>query len=129
MIEVGDRMKIKEVATNFNLTADTLRYYERVGLLKPISKNKSGVREYQEEDLKRIEFVKCMRGAGISIDILKEYLELFEQGDSTLMARRSLLVGEQKKLEQKIKDMEEALHKLEYKIELYDNQLLEKAGK
>lgn len=119
-------MKIKEVATNFNLTPDTLRYYEKVGLLKPILKNSSGIRDYQEEDLNRIEFVKCMRDAGISIDVLKEYLELFEHGDTTLSDCRALLVGERKKLEQRIKDMEEALHKLEYKIELYDSQLLEK---
>lgn len=118
-------MKIKEVAIQFDMTPDTLRYYEKVGLLNPIYKNSSGIRDYQEEDLKRIEFVKCMRDAGISIEVLKEYLQLFEQGDNTLSRRRDLLVGQQQKLEETIKDMQAGLEKLKYKIDLYDQQILE----
>ena len=68
------KMTIKEVATKFSLTNDTLRYYEKVGLIGPIKKNKSGIRDYQEEDLKRIEFIKCMRSVGISIEVLKNML-------------------------------------------------------
>ncbi len=76
-------MTIKEVASKFSLTNDTLRYYEKVGLIGPIKKNKSGIRDYQEEDLRRIEFIKCMRSAGIPIEILKKYVDLYDLGDST----------------------------------------------
>lgn len=118
-------MTIKEVATKFNITTDTLRYYEKVGLLNPVPKTKSGIRDYQEEDIKRIEFVKCMRGANVSIHVLKQYLDLFELGNASLKQRRELLIGEQKNLELKIQDMKKALDKLNHKIELYDQQLLD----
>ena len=63
-------MTIKEVGKMFDLSNDTLRYYEKVGLIGPIKKNKSGIRDYDEFDLKRIEFVKCMRGADLPIEVL-----------------------------------------------------------
>lgn len=117
-------MTIKEVAEKFNMTNDTLRYYEKVGLIGPIKKNSSGIRDYSEEYLRRIEFIKCMRSAGISIEVLKKYVDLYDEGESTKLARQHLL-EEQEKLEEKIKTMTEALDKLKYKIELYKTDKLD----
>lgn len=113
------KMSIKEVAEHFSLSADTLRFYEKKGLLGPIAKTNSGIRNYQEEDLKRIEFIKCMRSAQIPIETLKKYLDLFEQGDETLEERKQLLKKEKDMLKEKIDNMQAAYEKLTYKIDIY----------
>ena len=84
-------MKIAEVSKQYGLSADTLRYYERIGLLPSVTRNASGVRDYGEQDCARVQFVKCMRGAGVSIEALIEYMQLFEQGEHTAAARKTLL--------------------------------------
>lgn len=118
-------MTIKEVAEKFNMTNDTLRYYEKVRLVGPVKKNSSGIRDYSEEDLKRIEFIKCMRSAGISIEVLKKYVDLYDEGESTKLERQRLLEEEQDKLEEKIKTMNDALEKIKFKIELYKTNKLD----
>ena len=65
-------MKIAEVSERYGLSADTLRYYERVGLIPPVNRNGSGMRDYNELDIRRVEFIKCMRGAGLPIEVLIE---------------------------------------------------------
>ena len=119
-------MQISEVAQKFGLTTDTLRYYEREGLVGPIFKGKNGIRNYTESDLQRIQFVKCMRSAGMEINLLKQYLKLFEGGDKTLNERREILVKQREILKTKLDSIQEAYDKLNYKIDLYDKQLLEK---
>ena len=60
-------MKIAEVSERYNISSDTLRYYERVGLIPPVNRNISGIRDYNELDIRRVEFIKCMRSAGLPI--------------------------------------------------------------
>lgn len=85
-------MTIAEVSKKYELTADTLRYYERIGLLPPVGRNKSGIRDYTEEDCNWVGFIKCMRNAGISIETLIEYVSLFQKGEGTIPARKNLLI-------------------------------------
>ena len=118
-------MTIKEVAEKFELTNDTLRYYEKVGLIGPVKKNDSGIRDYDEVDLKRIEFIKCMRLAGLSIAVLKKYVDLFDKGDETVVERRKLLETQRDILKQKIDKMNEAYDRLNYKIKMYDENRLD----
>ena len=84
-------MTIKEVSEKFNISQDTLRYYERIGLIPPVSRTASGIRNYQESDLGWVEHAVCMRSAGVPIEALIEYVKLFQIGDSTFEARRQLL--------------------------------------
>lgn len=84
-------MTITEVSKKFELSQDTLRYYERIGLIPPVNRNKSGIRDYLEEDCKWVEFIKCMRGAGLPIEVLIEYVNLCKQGYKTFDARKELL--------------------------------------
>ena len=119
-------MQISEVAKEFGLTTDTLRYYEREGLIGPIAKGKNGIRNYTEEDIKRIQFVKCMRSAGLEINFLKRYIQLFEGGDKTVKERREILVEQRKILKEKLDAMQEAYNRLNYKIDLYDKNILDK---
>lgn len=102
-------MRIAEVSKQFGISADTLRYYERIGLLSHVRRNESGIRDYGEQDLARIRFVKCMRGANVSIEALIEYMELFEGGDATLRARKAILEKEREKVRERMAECRRAL--------------------
>ncbi|WP_099223887.1 MerR family transcriptional regulator [Listeria costaricensis] len=117
-------MNITQVAKEYELTPDTLRYYERIGLIPPVNRSASGNRDYTEEDLKWVFFAKCMRGAGLPVDMLIEYVHLFQQGDDTLEERRELLKEQRDKLRERLVEMQATLEKLESKVENYDQRLL-----
>ena len=112
-------MTIAEVSKKYDLTPDTLRYYERIGLLVNVPRNKNGIRNYNENSCKRIEFIKCMRSAGVEIEILIEYMSLLEKGKTTVEARKKLLEEQREKLLEKQKNINQTLERLNYKIELY----------
>lgn len=80
-------MTIKEVSIKYEISADTLRYYERIGLIPTVNRKDNGIRDYTEEDCNWVEFIKCMRSAGISIEALIEYVTLSLQGPSTIAAK------------------------------------------
>lgn len=80
-------MKISEVAEQIGVTTVTLRYYERVGLVPPIER-KNNVRVYKQADLNWIEFIKCMRDAGLSVDSLIKYTSLYQLGNETIEERK-----------------------------------------
>ncbi len=119
-------MTIHEVAKKLNLTQDTLRFYEKNGLLGRIARDKSGYRDYTEQDLKRIEFIKCMRSAELSIEVLKKYMELYDRGKDTGEERKQLLIEQKKLLDCKIETMKQASKRLETKIRLYEEGKLDK---
>lgn len=119
-------MKIAEVSEKYGITTDTLRFYERVGLIPPVNRNGSGIRDYCEVDLKRIEFIKCMRRAGLPIEVLIEYIGLVQQGDQTIAARREILQEQRELLSAKVQELQKTLELLDYKISIYENALLEK---
>lgn len=118
-------MKIAEVSKKYGVSSDTLRYYERVGLLRRVPRNASGVRDYGEADCARIEFVKCMRNAGVPIETLIEYLELYEQGDETAPQRKALLVEQRDLVQQRVEAMQEGLNKLNAKIDSYETVMMD----
>ena len=113
-------MTISEVSKKYDLTSDTLRYYERIGLLTNVPRNQNGIRNYDEKACKRIEFIKCMRNSGVEIEILIEYMTLFEQGKTTVNARKNLLEEQKEKLLEKQKSISETLARLDYKIKIYE---------
>lgn len=118
-------MKIMEVSEQSGISSDTLRYYERIGLIPPINRNGSGIRDYSEVDLKRVDFIKCMRRAGLPIEVLLEYFKLSEQGDQTIEARKEILKEQRTLLTARIAEMQQTLDLLNYKIEMYDNAILQ----
>ena len=119
-------MTIKEVAERYHLTQDTLRYYERVGLIPAVQRTSGGIRDYQEGDCRWIEFIKCMRSAGLPVEMLIEYVKLFKQGDETIEARKTLLMEQRELLAAHIAEMQATLSRLDLKIERYDNIILPK---
>ena len=117
-------MTIAEVSRQYNISADTLRYYERIGLIPPVNRNKNGIRDYTDEDCKWVDFIKCMRSAGLPIEVLIEYVTLFRQGNSTIEARKEILIEQRDILEEKINFMTATLERLNYKIDNYDTIIL-----
>jgi MerR family transcriptional regulator, aldehyde-responsive regulator len=119
-------MKIAEVSEQYGLSSDTLRYYERVGLIPPVNRNESGIRDYNKLDLRRVEFIKCMRSAGLPVDVLIEYVGLVQQGDKTIEARKEILKEQRELLLARMKEMQTTLDVLNRKIEVYENAVLKK---
>lgn len=117
-------MNIKEASETTGVSADTIRYYERIGLIPNISRNENGVRKFDEEDLRWIDFSRQMRRAGISIEALIDYLALFREGEKTLESQMELLKEQRAELQDRIDMMQEALERLDFKIENYDTHLI-----
>ena len=113
-------MTIAEVSKKYRLTQDTIRYYEKEGLIPTVPRTESGIRNFDEESCNWIEFIKCMRNAGLEIEVLKEYVKLFREGKSTVAKRKELLEKQREKLLQKQRNINETLERLNYKINLYD---------
>lgn len=112
-------MTIKEVSEQFGITQDTLRYYERVGMIPPVARTAGGRRDYQDEDLGWVELALCMRSAGLPVEAMIEYVKLCRQGDSTFPQRLGLLKDQREILLAQAKQIQETLDRLEYKIGRY----------
>lgn len=117
-------MNIKEVSKKYELSIDTLRYYERIGLLPKINRTKNGYRDYSEYDENWVFYIKSMRSAGISVETLIEYVTLFQQGIETIPVRKELLLDQREDLATRISDMQEVLARLDKKIEGYEERVL-----
>ena len=113
-------MTITEVAKLYDLSADTLRYYERIGIIPGVNRNPNGIRNYNEHDCGWVSFAKCMRNAGLPVEVLIEYVTLFQQGDATAEARKEILIEQRDKLVERIAEMQETLERLNHKIENYE---------
>jgi DNA-binding transcriptional MerR regulator len=118
-------MTITEVAKKYNLTPDTLRYYERIGLLPNVARTSGGIRDYSEDDCRWVEYIKCMRSAGVSIETLVEYVTLFHQGKKTIPARKKLLTEQRKQIVDKIEELNAVLTKLDWKLDGYEERMLQ----
>ena len=114
------QMTIKEVSEEFGISQDTLRYYERVGLIPPVTRTSSGNRDYQESDLGWVENAVWMRNAGVPIEALIEYVKLYQMGDTTFEARRQLLQEQYDALQEQKEQIEATMKRLAYKVSRYE---------
>lgn len=117
-------MTIAEVSRKFGLTPDTLRYYERIGLLPNVGRTAGGIRDYTDEDCRWVEYLKCMRSAGISVETLVEYVTLFHQGTSTIQARKALLLDQREQIVARINELNDILARLDWKLDGYEERML-----
>lgn len=122
-------MKISEVSQQSGLSTDTLRYYEKIGLLPPVNRTGSGIRDFSELDVRRVSFIKCMRAAGLPVEVLIDYYALVQQGDGTIEARKKILQAQRAQLLARMAEMQETLDLLNHKIEVYENAVLENEQK
>ena len=112
-------MNIKSASNLLEISADTIRYYERVGLVPPITRTSTGIRDFQVQDIETLEFIKCFRSAGVSVDSLVDYMSLYQKGDETREERLGILEEEKQKLEERLSQLQTALNRLNHKIKLY----------
>ena len=113
-------MTIKDVSQKYNISSDTLRYYERVGMIPPVTRTASGIRDYREADLGWVELALCMRGAGLPVEAMIEYVRLCQQGDSTIEARMLLLKEQMETLLEQKAQIESTIKRLDFKISRYE---------
>lgn len=113
-------MTIKEVSEKYGVTQDTLRYYERVGMIPRVTRTAGGIRDYTEKDLEWVELAVCMRNAGLPVEAMIEYVKLSQIGDSTFGERMQLLKRQREVLMGQKRQMEETLERLNFKISLYE---------
>ena len=117
-------MTIAEVAKKYGMTADTLRYYERIGLLPHVQRTPGGIRDYSADDCNWVEYIKCMRGAGVSVETLVEYVRLFHEGAQTVPARKKLLIEQRDQIVARIAELNEVLTRLDWKLDGYEERML-----
>lgn len=113
-------MTIKEVSEKYDISQDTLRYYERVGMIPPVTRTSGGIRDYQEEDLGWVQLAKCMRSAGLPVEAMIEYVRLTQEGDTTIPARLQLLIEQKEVLIEQRKKIDTTIERLNYKIGRYE---------
>ena len=116
-------MTIKEVCEKYGITADTLRYYERVGVIPTVGRTRGGKRDYSEQDIAWVENAICMWSAGLPVEMLIEYVRLFREGDSTFQARRDLLTKAREEIAAQLAKYQATMDRLNYKISRYDEAI------
>ncbi len=110
---------IGEVVEQTGLSAHTLRYYEKEGLLPFVTKNSSGHRVYAKSDLQWLSMIECLKDSGLQIKEIRQYIEWFRQGDSTLQQRLELFTNRRKALETEIARLQTVMNKITFKETLY----------
>ncbi|MCB5955443.1 MerR family transcriptional regulator [Enterococcus sp. CWB-B31] len=115
-------MKINEVSKKYNLSLSTLRYYEKIGLLDYVERV-SGIRNYSEEDLSRIDFILCMKGSGMSLESIKRYFDLYEEGEETLEDRLELLKVQETETIKQLEKLQATLEYIHYKMKLTEGNI------
>ena len=113
-------MTIREVCEKYQISSDTLRYYERIGAIPKVNRTESGIRDYTEQDIGWVENVLCMRNAGVPVEMVVQYVQLCQQGDSTFSHRRDLLKKAREQILGQIEKYQDELARLEYKIRRYE---------
>ena len=113
------RLSISEVSELTGFSHHTLRYYEKIGLIEPVSRNSGGSRSYDEADLAWFDILKRMKATGMNIQTMLRYAKLRQEGESTVSERRRLLESHYQSVKEQIKQLEDNLQYIAQKIEIY----------
>ncbi|RKL66232.1 MerR family transcriptional regulator [Salipaludibacillus neizhouensis] len=113
---------VKEVSKITDVTPYTLRFYEKEGVLPYVKRDKNGFRTYSQGDIEWIECVQVLRSTGLPLKEIKEYVELYQIGDSTLARRKKLMSNQKEKVTKHINKLMKTLELINYKMALYEVQ-------
>lgn len=113
---------IKEVTEMTGVSAYTLRFYEKEGVLPHVKRDEHGNRTYIQGDMEWIETVQVFRSTGLSLGEIKEYLELYQGGNSTLQRQKELMVQQKENVEFQVAKLMKTLEKINYRMALFDVQ-------
>ncbi|MGY5263476.1 MerR family transcriptional regulator [Lactiplantibacillus plantarum] len=117
-------MNINGVSKEFNVSKDTLRYWERVGLLPEIKRNTSGYRDYSKRDLNWVYYIQVLRNGGMSIESLIEFVKLYRKGNASNDVRKSLLVDQRDVMLDQIASLQKTVDYLQFKIDHFEDHTL-----
>lgn len=112
-------MSIKTMSERAGVSTDTLRYYERIGLIDPVERAPNGHRRYSETDLLRVSFLKRLRATGMSISAMQYYVDLYRQGADTLVERRQILEAHKAIIQAQVDALYETMDFIDTKIARY----------
>ncbi len=112
-----ETLTVQEASVLTGMSAHTLRYYERIGLLEPVARNASGHRRYERTDLEHLQFLHCLRASGMPIRRLKEYADLVQAGQPAHDARLALLEAHHQDVQNRIAELQDKLRIIEAKIQ------------
>ena len=124
MSEAPVRLSIQQFAARTGLSADTLRYYEKIGLLRHVARDASGFRVYGPRDLEWVTFILRLKDTGMPLEDITRYADLREQGETTLAARQALLEAHAARLQARLQRDQEHFDALQAKIKLYRRQTI-----
>lgn len=110
---------IKQISEKTKLTEHTIRYYDREGLIPLITRTKSGIRQFSEDDLEWINLICCLRNSGMPLQEIKEFMQLCLKGKDSLEERRELLIRHRTRIQEKMANLDNSLNIVNYKIEHY----------
>ena len=110
---------IGQAAKKMGLTAHTLRYYEKEGLLPFVKKTSPGLRIFSEEDIGWLQMIECLKGTGMPLKGIKQYIDWFIEGDSTLQKRLDMFKQQKIKIEEQMRELKKHMEKINYKIAYY----------
>ena len=112
-----------QVCKEANMTYQALKYYCNEGLVPNVKRDNNNRRVFDERDVKWIKDLVCLKKCGMSIQEMKEYLDLCLQGESTIPQRKELLTKKQQALIENIKELEESIAYIDWKQTFYDEVL------
>ncbi len=113
---------MKYVVDHLNVTANTLRFYEKEEILKDISRDSNGRRIYNDENITWINFIRSLRLTGMPLSQIKKYVELYELGDTTLSQRKEMMMKHKAKVQDSINESLKHLEVISYKLAMYELQ-------
>ncbi|MCD7036532.1 MerR family transcriptional regulator [Metabacillus sp. GX 13764] len=111
---------MKYIEEHLNVTANTLRYYEKEGLLKNISRDPRGHRLYTDQNVESLSFIRTLRATSMPISEIKRYLDLYDMGDATLSQRKEIMMQHKVKVQNKINEDLKHLEAISYKAAMYE---------
>ncbi|CAI2614933.1 MerR family transcriptional regulator [Apilactobacillus apinorum] len=117
-------MNINEVSKKLSISKDTIRYWEKIGLLPSIPRNASGYREYSQKEFNWVYYIKALRNAGMSIERLLEFVHLYLKDANDLNHRKELLIQQREELLAEITKRQETVDYLTYKIDHFEEHVL-----
>lgn len=114
---------IQEVSEKTGLTAHTLRFYEKEGLLPGVERSPSGIRRYSDADLELLSGICCLKNTGMSLREIARFMQLAKEGDSTLRQRCALLEAHRDEVLARMEEMQSHLDKVTRKLDVYNRKL------
>ena len=112
-----------QVCREVDMTYQTLKYYCNEGLIPNVKRDGNNRRIFDEKDVKWIKDLTCLKKCGLSIQEMKEYLELCLQGESTILRRKQMLTEKRKALKSSIQELEDSVAYIDWKQNFYDEML------